>query len=153
MDRWTREELMAADREADEKDLSAAELGEEIAAEAQEERAGNEENEAAELQRRASEGIGELYEDGWTPQELRALVTDEKVQEMFAAGKSVARAACAYLRAKTAQNRKRGVPTAKAIAAGERAQETAIDAMTDEEFDAFSRRAQRAMMSGKKVRM
>lgn len=153
MERWTQEELMAADREEDMAQVSAAELGEEMAADAQAVHADEALGEQETLLAQVREGIGELFEDGWTAAELTAFSQDEGAKEAIAAGKSVARAACAYLRAKLGTGRKRGVPTARAIATGGYAQESPIDAMTDEEFDAFSRKAQAAMMSGKKVRI
>lgn len=153
MDRWTQAELMAADRERDAAEVSAAELGAEMAEAAQAEHTQDAMREEDEMLMRASEGIGELYEDGWTAAELQAFVMDENAQEVFARGKSVARAACAYLRAKLAAGKKHGVPTARTIATSGYAKESPIDAMTDEEFDAFSRKAQMAMMSGKKVRI
>lgn len=153
MDRWTQAELAAADREADMAEISAQELGEEMTAQAQEEHADEATDGQEALLISVREGIGELFEDGWTAAELAAFAQDEGAKDAIAAGKSVARAACAYLRAKLSAGRKRGVPTARAIATGGYAQGTPIDAMTDEEFDAFSRKAQAAMMSGKKVRI
>ena len=141
------EEMLAAAQDAGE--ITAQELGADIAEAAQEH---NAQAEADERMSDIREGIGELFEDGWTAAELAALSQDETAREAIAAGKSVARAACAYLRAKGAA-KKRGVPTARAIAAGEHEASGASERMTDEEFDAFSRKARLAMMEGKKVRM
>ena len=153
MERWTREELLAADREADAAQVCAQELGEELTqdAPAQEEAAAQEGAQEETLDA-VREGIGELFEDGWTAQELAAFSQDPAAREAIAKGHSVARAACAYLRAKMSA-RRHGVPTARTIATGAHAQENPVENMTDEQFDAFSRRAQAAMMEGKKVRM
>ena len=105
------------------------------------------------LMAQVREGIGELFEDGWTAEELAAFSQDPAAQEAIANGHSVARAACAYLRAKHTVTRRRGVPTARTIAASAFERENPIEGMTDEQFDAFSRRAQAAMMEGRKVRI
>ena len=141
------EEMLASAQDAGE--ITAQELGADLAAGAQEQDA---QAEADERMSDIREGIGELCEDGWSAEELAALSQDAAAREAIAAGKSVARAACAYLRAKGAA-KKRGVPTARAIAAGAHEASGAIDRMTDEEFDAFSRKAHASMMSGKKVRI
>ena len=153
MERWTREELLAADREADAAQVCAQELGEELTqdAPAQEEAAAQEGAQEETLDA-VREGIGELFEDGWTAQELAAFVKDAAAREAVAKGHSVARAACAYLKGKL-NARRHGGPTARAIAAGAHAQDNAVERMSDAEFDAFSRRAQAAMMAGKKVRL
>ena len=75
------------------------------------------EEEGAALEAEIREAIGELFEDGWTAEELAAFSQDPSAQEAIANGHSVARAACAYLRAKSAVIRRRGVPTARKIAA------------------------------------
>ena len=98
------------------------------------------------------EGIGELFEDGWTTAELAAMCCDETARAMIAKGASVARAACAYLK-KSGGLRKGAVPTARMAAAGMQTQENAIERMTDEEFAAFAARANEAMKAGKKVRI
>jgi len=85
------------------------------------------------------------------------LSQDAGVREDVAAGLDVVRAACKYLRAQMnamkAIPRRRGVPVTRASAAGSVPQENRIDAMSDAQFDAFSRQAREAAMMGKKVRM
>lgn len=132
-------------------EITAQELGAEMTQDAQAEAAQTQEEERRERLDRVKEGIGELFEDGWSAQELTAFSQDAQVREAIAKGHSVARAACAYLHAKGM--RRHGVPMARTIATAEYAQDNPIETMTDEQFDAFSRRAQAAMMSGKRVRM
>ena len=155
MERFTNEELRAADYEQDAGEVTAAQLGENMAQEMNAEAQAQEaQEEQARRMEEIREGVGELFEDGWTAQELAAFSQSPAAQEMIAKGASVARAACAYLRAKGgAYAKKRGVPTAKMIAAEGGEQANPIDTMTDEEFDAFARKARHAMMSGKKVRI
>lgn len=152
MERFTNEELRAADYEQDAGEVTAAQLGENMAQEMNAAVEAQEEQESRMEEIR--EGVGELFEDGWTAQELTAFSQSPAAQEMIAKGASVARAACAYLRAQGAVHaKKRGVPTAKMIAAGGGEKANPIETMTDEEFDAFARKARHAMMSGKKVRI
>ncbi|MBR5560164.1 MAG: hypothetical protein IKU73_01980 [Clostridia bacterium] len=137
-------------------EITAQELGAQMMQGAQREedaeiRAMQQEQE--ELLEQVRQGIGELFEDGWTAQELAAFSQDRNAQEAIAGGHSVARAACAYLRRNQNAVRRRGVPTARTIAAGAFERENPIEGMTDEQFDAFSRRAQAAMMQGRKVRI
>lgn len=132
---------------------TAQDMEESLTLRAQEEDALEREDEAGALKARVREGVGELFEDGWTAQELTAFSRDPLAQEAIAAGKSVARAACDYLRRGMAKARKGGVPTARTIATRGFAQESPIQSMTDEQFDAFSRRAQQAAMEGRKVRI
>ena len=44
------------------------------------------------------QGLGELFEDGWTTGELGAMTQDEAVQREIADGHGVVRAACGYLK-------------------------------------------------------
>ena len=105
------------------------------------------------------EGIGMLFEDGWTGEELAALSQDEGVRGDVAAGIDLIRAAARMLRrqlmeAKAMQlPRRRGVPVTRSSAAGAAMPDNRIDAMSDAQFDAFSRQARAAAMMGKKVRM
>ena len=106
-----------------------------------------------ELAAQIREGIGMLFEDGWTADELEALSQDEEVRAEIAAGKDVIRAAAIYLRGRLlAQGaRRRGVPIAP-TASGSTAP-GGIEQMTDAQFDAFSRQAKAAAMMGRKVKM
>lgn len=107
-----------------------------------------------ELAAQIREGIGMLFEDGWTADELEALSQDEEVRAEIAAGKDVIRAAAIYLRGRLlAQGaRRRGVPIARTTASGSTAP-GGIEQMTDAQFDAFSRQAKAAAMMGRKVKM
>lgn len=112
-----------------------------------------------ELEASLREGVGMLFEDGWTAEELTALSQDEGVRSDVAAGLDLIRAAAKMLRrqlmeTKTMQApRRHGVPVTRSSAAGAAMPENRIDAMSDAQFDAFSRQAREAAMMGKKVRM
>ena len=82
------------------------------------------------------------------------MTQDEGVKREIASGHGVVRAACGYLKRmlETAAARKGNVPIAR-TAAGAVRPGSAIEQMSDREFAAFSKRAQEAMMAGKKVRM
>ena len=101
------------------------------------------------------QGLGELFEDGWTTGELAALTQDEGVRQEIAGGCGIVRAACGYLKRMSAATaaRKGTVPITRTTAAGAARPGSAIEQMSDREFAAFSKRAQEAMMMGKKVRM
>ena len=151
MEEFTREETM----EGGCPQISAQALSEHLSRDAldaqrEDELARQEEQE--EMQEALREGIGELFEDGWTAQELAAFASDPHVREAIAKGHGVARAACAYLKEKLA-SRRHGVPTARMSAAGAYMQDNPIEGMTDEQFDAFSKKAQAAMMAGQKIRL
>ena len=117
------------------------------------------EEESEAMAARIREGIGALFEDGWTSEELAQLSQDAQVRNDIADGKDVIRAAAAYLRrqlimAQQAQAMKRrGVPVAKTASSGAPAMENRIEQMTDAQFDAFSREARTAAMMGRKIRM
>ena len=111
---------------------------------------------AQELEAQIREGIGMLFEDGWTAQELGLLSQDEGVRADIAQGKDVIRAAAAYLRRQMAAMqpmRRRGLPVSRSSAAGHVAPGNRIEEMTDAQFEAFSRNARAAAMMGRKVRM
>ena len=101
------------------------------------------------------QGLGELFEDGWTTGDLAALRQDEGVRQDIANGHGVVRAACGYLKRMLAMAaaRKGAVPIARTTAAGSVRPGNVIEQMSDREFAVFSKRAQEAMMAGKKVRM
>lgn len=115
--------------------------------------------EGTELEMEIREGIGQLFEDGWTGEELRLLSEDEAVRMQIAAGKGLIRAAAMYLRRQMEDMRRakaaprRGLPVTRATAAGTLPQSRGIEQMTDAQFDAFSRQAREAAMMGRKVRM
>lgn len=129
----------------------------EISGELMEENIESQAQEAGELEAQIREGIGMLFEDGWSAEELSALAQDAGVRSDIARGKDLIRAAAAYLRRQLAAlqqaPRRRGVPVARTSAAGRVPQQDRIEQMTDAQFDAFSREARAAAMMGRKVRM
>ena len=129
----------------------------EITGELMEENVNREAQEAQELEAAIREGIGMLFEDGWTGEELTQLSQDEGVRADVAQGNDLIRAAAAYLKRQMAamqqMPRRRGVPVTRASAAGHVAQGDRIEEMSDAQFDEFSRRARAAAMMGRKVKM
>ena len=129
----------------------------EITGELMEESVNREAQEAQELEATIREGIGMLFEDGWTGEELTQLSQDEGVRADVAQGKDLIRAAAAYLKRQMAamqqMPRRRGVPVTRTSAAGHVAQGDRIEEMSDAQFDEFSRRARAAAMMGRKVKM
>ena len=77
----------------------------------------------------------------------------EAVQREIADGHGVVRAACGYLKRMLAAPKKGMVPIARTTAAGTVRPGSRIEQMSDREFAAFSKRAQEAMMAGRKVRV
>ena len=137
-------------------ELAAPMSAQELTGELMEESALRETQQAQELEAQIREGIGMLFEDGWTAQELTALSQDEGVRADVAQGKDLIRAAAAYLRHQLLamqQMRRRGVPVSRASAAGHMAPGNRIDEMSDAQFEEFSRNARAAAMMGKRVRM
>ena len=130
----------------------------EISGELMEDAAGAQAQEMAQNEATIREGIAELFEDGWTSEELASLSQDMGVREDVARGMDVVRAACKYLRAQMqamkAMPRRRGVPVSRmAGGAGVMPADNRIEAMSDAQFEAFSRQAREAAMMGRKVRM
>lgn len=129
----------------------------EITGELMEENMIQQTQEAQEQEAQIREGIGMLFEDGWTGEELTALSQDEGVRSDVAQGKDLIRAAAAYLRrqmqAMQQIPRRRGVPVSRTSAAGRVAERDRIEEMSDAQFDEFSRRARAAAMMGRKVKM
>ena len=134
-------------------EIGVSELEENLTGEAEEQQLEEGGREAEELVAAIREGLGELFEDGWTAGDMAAMTQDEGVRQDIADGHSVARAACGYLRRMLAAPRKGAVPIARTTAAGTVRPESRIEQMSDREFAAFSKRAQEAMMAGKKVRV
>ena len=105
-----------------------------------------------------------LREDGFTDEELRALVTDSGVREDWQGGMSLRRAAMSYMRRQADSARaqrqekapgraaKRGVETVKTASAAAVRRNQIAD-MTPEEFRAFDRRLMDAAMNGQRVRL
>lgn len=112
-------------------------------------------------ERRAEEiksGLQGMIDAGWQKSELEAFVADPGVKQDVASGKSVEQATIAYLRrALNAQPgkaaSKKSVPTVRAASPGRKSDSDAerIANMSDQEFDEFARRADRAARQGKRV--
>ena len=69
---------------------------------------------------------------------------------------SIRKAAKAYLQRASApqkETKRRSVPTAKTAGSGSVPEENAIADMSDEEFEKFQKRVERAAMQGKRVRL
>lgn len=96
-----------------------------------------------------------MDEDGWTLDELKAFSQDEQVKAAIDEGASLRRAAKAYLQRQIAPQtqRRRSVPTSRSAGTSDAPHESAIDRMSDEEFERFAEKAHRAAMSGKRVRI
>jgi len=128
----------------------------EITGELMEESMTREAQEAQQLESDIREGIGMLFEDGWTGEELARLSQDDGVRADVAQGKDLIRAAAAYLRREMAAMRqaprRRGVPVTRASAAGHVAQSDRIEEMSDAQFEEFSRKARSAAMRGRRVK-
>lgn len=101
--------------------------------------------------------VASLQADGWTSEELQALTTDAQVnRDVIGGGMSLRKAAKIYLQRVNApqeQTKRRGVPTAKTAGSGTVPEENAIADMSDEEFEKFQKRVERAAMQGKRVRL
>jgi len=137
--------------------MNAPATAQEISGELMEDAGMQAAQEAVDLEAAIREGIAELFEDGWTAEELMALSQDMGVREAVAKGHDVVRAACAYLRAQLqamrSPMRRRAVPVSRVSGAGSTMQGSGIEQMTDAQFEAFSRQAREAAMMGRKVRM
>ncbi|MBR4039412.1 MAG: hypothetical protein IKJ11_04855 [Clostridia bacterium] len=149
-----RENMMEAREQAP---LSAREITGELMEENMLHQAQDAQEDAQQQEAQIREGIGMLFEDGWTGEELTALSQDEGVRSDVAQGKDLMRAAAAYLRRQMQAvqqiPRRRGVPVSRTSAAGLVAQRDRIEAMSDAQFDEFSRQARAAAMMGRKVKM
>lgn len=101
-------------------------------------------------------GILELFEDGWTQEELTAFCNDPQARADIKAGKDVIRAAMAYTRRSKAAAKpaaKKSVPTFRNAATAGAKEQNRIEAMSDEEFARFSDRMYEEAMSGKRIRL
>ena len=97
-----------------------------------------------------------LLEEGFTVEEIRAFSQDAASQAAIASGMSIPSAAVSFLRrmsARPAAPVKRGVPTVRTAAAGERREGNIIEQMSDAQFRAFSQRAMEATLAGRRVRL
>ena len=149
------DERMLEETQEAQGEITADELEENLSGEAEAEMAQEGEDAGQAIAEGVRAGIGELFEDGWTAEELLAFSHDEGARQDVANGHSVSRAACAYLKRQMQGMgaRKRAVPTMRGSAVDAGGAENRIDQMTDAQFDAFSRKARAAMMAGRKVRL
>ena len=101
--------------------------------------------------------LNELIEDGWTVDELQALILDEKVRADIAAGKSLMRAVNAYERRQKAAAAtapaKKGVPNVRAASAANTMDVNRFADMTDEEFAKHYEKTKSDALAGKKIRL
>lgn len=148
-----------------------AEDGQQEEAAAQEEEPAQEEEETPEEKRRAEvrNGVTALSENGWSGDELMTFSQDEQARRDIAGGMSVADAAMAYLRRELRsarsvtqpqeepeddeppKTRKRGVPAIRHGASAGAREMSSVEEMDDETFARFSKAAQDAARSGKRV--
>lgn len=101
-----------------------------------------------------AEGLQTLYDDGWTEEDIAALITDPNALREMRDGKTVRQAAFAFLRRSHAAEKpaaKKGVPTFRTAATSGAKETNKIAEMSSEEFAEFSRRAKDALMQGKSV--
>lgn len=132
-------------------------LTEQPAAEEQQEQQVEEPAQENERQNELSAGLNELFEDGWTVEELEKLVLDEQLRADIQAGKNLMRAVNAYTRrqkteAAPAAGAKRAVPTVRTASNSGAAEHNKFEDMSDKEFDAFYKQAMDDSLAGKKRR-
>ena len=99
-------------------------------------------------------GLQTLFEDGWTQENIAALITDPTALKEMRDGKTVRQAAFAFLQRSHAAEKpaaKKSVPTFRSAATSGAKETNKIDSMTSAEFAEFSRKAREAMMEGKLV--
>lgn len=103
-------------------------------------------------------GLNELLEDGWTVEEIQALVLDEQLRKDIAAGKSLMRAVNAYeRRQKKAESApaagKHGTPNLRSATTAGSGQRNTIADMSDEEFNKYYEKTKSEALAGKKIRL
>ena len=102
-----------------------------------------------------TEGITNLYDMGWTQEEVAALIADPEALRDIVGGKTVGQAAHAFMKRKQSAAQKpaprRSVPTVKTAAGTPKGGGSRIKEMSKEDFRKLSERAERAMLDGKNV--
>ena len=102
-------------------------------------------------------GLQTLYEDGWTEENIAALISDPTALREIQGGKTVRQAAFAFMHRQMqgAQTKpaKKSVPTFRNPATAGAKTPNRIEAMSDEEFARFSDRMYEEAMSGKRIRI
>lgn len=103
-------------------------------------------------------GLNELVEDGWTIEEIQALVLDERMRKDIAAGKSLMRAVNAYERRQkkaeqSAPAAKHGAPNLRSATTAGSGQRNTIAEMSDEDFAKYYEKTKSEALAGKKIRL
>lgn len=101
-----------------------------------------------------TDGLQEMFEDGWSQDELLAFSKDKTVREQLAAGKNFMRVVAAYERRQRSATKpasKKSPPTIRTAATYGANEASEISKMTDAQFDELSRRAKAALLEGKLV--
>lgn len=103
-------------------------------------------------------GLNELLEDGWTVEELQALVLDDQIRKDINAGKSLMRAVNAYERRQrksqsTPAPAKHGAPSLRSATTAGSGQRNTIADMSDEEFNKYYEKTKSEALAGKKIRL
>lgn len=102
-------------------------------------------------------GLQTLYEDGWTEENVAALISDPTALREIQGGKTVRQAAFAFMHRQMqgAQTKptKKSVPTFRNPATAGAKTPNRIETMSDEEFARFSDRMYEEAMSGKRIRI
>ena len=102
-------------------------------------------------------GLQTLYEDGWTQENIAALISDPTALRDIQGGKTVRQAAFAFMHRQMqgAQTKppKKSVPTFRNPATSGAKVPNKIEAMSDEEFARFSDRMYEEAMAGKRIRI
>ena len=101
--------------------------------------------------------LNELIEDGWSVDELQALVLDEQVRKDIAAGKSLMRSVNAYARRqkadKPAPSTKHGAPGLRNATTAGSGQRNTIAEMSDEDFAKYYEKTKSQALAGEKIRL
>ena len=101
-----------------------------------------------------TEGITNLYDMGWTQEEVAELIADPEALRDIRDGKTVGQAAHAFMKRQSAAQKpapRRSVPTVKTAGGAARNGGSRIKEMSKEDFRKLSERAERAMLDGKNV--
>ena len=102
-----------------------------------------------------TEGITNLYDMGWTQEEVAALIADPEALRDIRDGKTVGQAAHAFMKRQQSAAQKpstrRSVPTVKTASGTPKGGGSRIMNMSKEDFRKLSERAERAMLDGKNV--
>ena len=101
-----------------------------------------------------TEGITNLYDMGWTQEEVAALIADPEALRDIVGGKTVGQAAHAFMKRQSASQKpapRKSVPTVKTASGTPKGGGSRIKEMSKEDFRKLSERAERAMLDGKNV--